>query len=538
MNIMVTVIDKKYRYEAANDGWFRAMGKEPSQVIGETVARVWGRGQFLTVMKAKLDSCFAGVEIRDELWIDFPGLGRRYCEVLYWPHPLGGEGFSRVTVIYNDVTEQKTMEEHLTESKEAEGQLKAYQGHLERLVAERTEALKKSEEKYRNIFEGAVEGIFQSTPQGRFLSANPALAAIFGFDSPEELIASIHDIAVQLHVSPEKRAEWTSIVEREGVVRDFEHECRSKDGTVKLLSLNARAVRDKSGRILCYEGTVTDIAERKRAEEALRQAEEKYHNIFLNATEGIFQIRPDGGFLSVNPAFARIHAYDSAEDLTEHLSNVKELHASVERRAEYMGVLYGQGYVHNFEFRTNRKDGSLAWVSVNAKVVRDERGTILYHEGTVQDIEERKRAEEALEIKSRSLEEANTALKVLLKHREEDRRELEERFLLNVKQLVLPYVEKLKKGRLDTVQQTSVDFLEANLKEIVSPFLNNIRGFNFTPRQTEIIALIRDGKTTKEIAEFLHVGKGAVDIQRFLIRKRLGLNRDKANLRSYLLSLS
>jgi PAS domain S-box-containing protein len=419
MNIVVTVINRNYLYEAANESWFRAMGKERSQMLGRTVARVWGRKEFQTVMRPKLDSCFAGVEVRDERWVHFPVLGRRYCEVLYWPYPLGGPGLSRVAVIYNDMTERKTMEEHLTERKEAEGRLKACQGHRERL-----------------------------------------------------------------------------------------------------------------------EGTVTDMAERKRAEEALRQAEEKYHNIFLNATEGIFQISPEGRFLSVNPAFARIHGYDSPEELTGHVANVTELHASLERRSEYLGLLYGQGYVHNFEFTVNRKDGSLTWVSVNAKVVRDERGTVLYHEGTVQDVTERKRAEEALEIKSRSLEEANTALKVLLKHREEDRRELEERFLLNVKQLVLPYVEKLKKGRLDTVQQTSVDFLEANLKEIVSPFLNNIRGFNFTPRQTEIIALIRDGKTTKEIAEFLHVGKGAVDIQRFLIRKRLGLNKDKANLRSYLLSLS
>ena len=322
MNIIVTVINKGYRYEAANESWFRAIGKEPSQVLGETVARVRGQKEFRTVMKPKLDSCFAGVEVRDERWIDFPGLGRRYCEVLYWPYPLGGTGFSHVMVVYNDVTERKTMEERLTERKEAEGQLKAYQGHLERLVEERTEALRKSEEKYRNIFEGAVEGIFQSTPQGRFLSANPALASIFGFDSPEDLIRSIDDIAAQLYISREKRAEWTAIVEREGVVREFDHECRSKDGTIKLLSLNARAVRDKRGRILCYEGTVTDIAERKRAEEALRQAEEKYHNIFLNATEGIFQISPEGRFLSVNPAFARIHGYDSPEELTEHVSNV------------------------------------------------------------------------------------------------------------------------------------------------------------------------------------------------------------------------
>jgi DNA-binding CsgD family transcriptional regulator len=154
------------------------------------------------------------------------------------------------------------------------------------------------------------------------------------------------------------------------------------------------------------------------------------------------------------------------------------------------------------------------------------------------DIEKRKKVEEALEAKSHSLAEANTGFKVLLKHREEDRKELEERFVSNVKQLVLPYVEKLKKGRLEPPQATRVGFIEANLKEILSPFLNNLRRFNFTPRQLEIAVLIREGRTTKEITELLHVSKEAIDLQRFLMRKKLGLNNKKANLRSYLLSVT
>jgi GAF domain-containing protein/DNA-binding CsgD family transcriptional regulator len=145
--------------------------------------------------------------------------------------------------------------------------------------------------------------------------------------------------------------------------------------------------------------------------------------------------------------------------------------------------------------------------------------------------QERNRAAEALE-------EANTGFKVLLKHREEDRKDLEERFVSNVKQLVLPYVEKLKKSRLEPLQATTVGFIEANLTEIFSPFLNNLRGFNFTPRQLEIVALIKEGRTTKEIAEFLHVSTEAIDMHRFLLRKKLGLNKEKTNLRSYLLSLA
>ena len=125
-----------------------------------------------------------------------------------------------------------------------------------------------------------------------------------------------------------------------------------------------------------------------------------------------------------------------------------------------------------------------------------------------------------------------------MKHREEDRKELEERLVSNVKQLVLPHVEKLKKSRLEPPFATTVGFIEANLKEILSPFLDNLRSFNLTPRQLEIVALIKEGRTTKDIAEMLHVTKEAIDKQRFLIRKKLNMNKEKSNLRSYLLSLA
>ena len=153
------------------------------------------------------------------------------------------------------------------------------------------------------------------------------------------------------------------------------------------------------------------------------------------------------------------------------------------------------------------------------------------------EIETRREAEKALEAERLSLQEANAALKVLLKHREEDRKELEARFVANVKQLVLPHVEKLIKSRLEPQSATMVGFIQTNLREILSPFLDNLRAFNLTPRQLEIVDLIKAGRTSKDIAEALHVTKEAIDKQRFLIRKKLDLNKGKTNLRSYLLSL-
>jgi DNA-binding CsgD family transcriptional regulator len=150
----------------------------------------------------------------------------------------------------------------------------------------------------------------------------------------------------------------------------------------------------------------------------------------------------------------------------------------------------------------------------------------------------RKDTEQALTVEHRNLEEANTPLKVLLKQREEDKKELEDKLIANTRNLILPFIHKLKESRLDSFQKMTIDLLESNLDEIVSPFLNNLRAFSFTPRQVEVIALIRAGKTTKEIAHFLSVGKDAVDMQRLLIRKKLGISNKKTNLRSYLQSLT
>jgi two-component system, NarL family, sensor histidine kinase UhpB len=131
-----------------------------------------------------------------------------------------------------------------------------------------------AEEKYRVIFENAVEGIFQTTVEGRFVTANPALARMFGYDSPEELLDNVSDIAEQLYVDPERRAEFGRLVRQEGFVRGFEAQAYRRDCSVMWVSLSARAFRDAEGEIVGYEGTVEDITERKRVERALGEIRE------------------------------------------------------------------------------------------------------------------------------------------------------------------------------------------------------------------------------------------------------------------------
>src|ERR687890_2440179 len=133
---------------------------------------------------------------------------------------------------------------------------------------------RQAEEKYRSIFENAVEGIFQTTVDGRFLTANPAMARMLGYESPEELLGDISNISDQLYVEPERREEFYQRALRDGFVSGFEIQMHRKDGDTVWVSANARAIYDAGGGISGYEGTVENITERKRAEEALRQIRE------------------------------------------------------------------------------------------------------------------------------------------------------------------------------------------------------------------------------------------------------------------------
>jgi PAS domain S-box-containing protein len=140
---------------------------------------------------------------------------------------------------------------------------------------ETIEALRRAEQKYRSIFENATEGIFQTTREGKYLSANPALARMYGYDSSEEMLADLVDISRQLYVDPDRRHKFTLAMRTEGRIEDFESQIYRRDGSVIWISENAHAVHDElTGELLYYEGMVQDITRRKAAEEARKQAEE------------------------------------------------------------------------------------------------------------------------------------------------------------------------------------------------------------------------------------------------------------------------
>jgi PAS domain S-box-containing protein len=295
---------------------------------------------------------------------------------------------------------------------------------------------------------------------------------------------------------------------------------------------------------ICRIGEFYALAiQRRRSEEAVRASEAYLERILMTAPIGI-GLAHNRVIDWVSDRMSSMLGY-SRDELVGKSARVayesdkefervgKVIFAEIEKR--------GNGTV---ETRLKRKDGSVFDVLLSSCAYDPtnlSKGVIF----TASDITERKQAEEALrkrrsELMQRSqqLEEVNTALKVLLKRREDDKKEIEESLTTNIKELVLPQLERLKKSQLTYDQINFLDILESNIKEIISPFATKLSSkfLNLTPSELQIASLIKYGRTTKEISELLHLSPNTISFHRHNLRRKLGLIHKRANLLSYLRS--
>ena len=290
---------------------------------------------------------------------------------------------------------------------------------------------------------------------------------------------------------------------------------------------------------LVFDGILLNITERNLAEEKSRQSEEKFRNIFMTTPNCITISRlSDGIIKDVNRGFEDIVGwkredvigFKSTEPPLNLWVDLSERNFMVEESKSGRDVLNRQ-----FEFR--RRDGSIRTGIYSARPINiDGEAAVIF---ILQDITEQKRAENELKLFAENLEDANIALRVLMNRRDKDQKEFEEKLQININDLVIPYLKKLKMGNLDDRNKNYVNVLEKNLSDVLSPFMRDIQSLHkkLTPQEIQIVDLIRQGKNTKEIADMLNASVNTIATHRDNIRKKMNLKNSKINLRSHILSL-
>ncbi len=387
--------------------------------------------------------------------------------------------------------------------------------------------------------------------RGVHVNVNPAFCQMTGF-TQEELIGTGPPHLYWPGEEYEKiETEFQKTLR--GEFEDLELTFKRKNGERFPVIVSPSVVLGDNGSAISYFATVKDISERRKAEEALRKQEhdvgERIKELsclygisnlidkHVDSLDKIFQ-----GTVDLIPAAwqhpqitcARI-VLDGQEFKTKDFIETPWIQsADITVHGEKTGVMevcYREEKPEDYEGPFVKEERDL----LDAIAERlGHTGERIQVEGAL------KEAHKELEAHTEHLEEVNAALRILLKQREDDKRELEENVLSNVRQLVSPYLEKLKNSQLDRSQTVTVSTLESNLNEIVSPFVSRLSSkfLNLTPTEIRVAELVKQGRTNKEIAELLSLSANTIKFHRFNVRSKLGLQNKKVNLRSYLMSLS
>jgi len=437
-----------------------------------------------------------------------------------------------------------------------EGQTSGYIG-IQRDITKRKqaeEALQQSEARYRNIASSIPVVIYQFLlkKDGSYSSPYISESASSILDiSAKEVIANPHSLFDRI-LKEDLDSVNKSIIESSRTMKTWFQEfgIKTKAGDVKWIRGVSIPHLLIEGEIL-WNGVLLDITDSKQAEDALRRSEEKFRNFLDNLGDVAYETDPKGNVTYASKMGENITGVPLKDIIGKPFLPLLAKESHEKAIDIYQRTLNGEKPEYELTF-TNGKI-----CQFKNEPLRDKDDKIIGVFGIARDITKRKQMEnalrkareeleirvkertESLEIKTKNLEEVNTALKVLLEKRDEDKTDIEEKVMANVKQLVVPYLEKLKTSGLNERQMAYADVLESNLDNIISPFSNRLSSklLDLSPTEIRIANLVKHGRNTKEIAEMMGVSIRTIDTHRRNIRKKLGLNRKKSNLRTHLLSI-
>lgn len=544
---LIIIIDREGRITYVNPATERLLGYSSEKLIGlngfdfvspEDVERALTDYCEATQTKDVIIPNAFAIKHKDGSVRILEGVGNNLLD-----HP-DVEGF---VMNVRDVTERRRMTEELA----------AYREDLEGMVAERTaelsqsnsrlrqelakrqqveDALRESEEKYRDFMENAPMGVCIVDTAGKIQFINQAIEKRTGWRREELLDKDGFTIGFFNDETRRLLVERLAARFRGEPPQLQEIAISCKDGNTLWVVLKATLLQ-KGGVIVGAQIAFIDISDRRRVEEALRESEGKFRDMAEKAVVGIYLIQDDI-FKYVNAKFAEILRYplDALIDkigpkdviAPEDWSLVEE---NIRKR------ISGEEESCNYSFKIRTSDRHIRHAEVySSRTMFQGRPAVI---GTLLDITGRKMREKELALKNRRLEDLNTTLKVLLEQRTEDKKEMEETLLANMRGLVMPPLEMLKACMTDPRSSGCLDLLEANLQDILSPFLANMkeRCLNLTSKEIQIVQMIKQGKTTKEIAQMLSLSPKTIDYHRANIRKKMDIKNKDFTLSSCLSSL-
>ncbi len=358
---------------------------------------------------------------------------------------------------------------------------------------------REAETKYQEIFDGAIEGIYRSTPEGRYLAANPAMARILGYDSPGDLIASVNDLAKDVWFDPEERALYKRALEDRGEVRGFVCRFKRKDGEIVWFSLNGKRVADASGQTLYYDGFVEEITRQKRSEMELQGREELLRQAELLAQMGHSSWNVDTNTSTWSEGMYRITGWDPTGLAPRHEDRAKLYSPeSWARMKVAVENALATGEPYDLEVRIVRPDGALRWARALGQAVRNDVGRVHRLIGTLQDITEQKLSEMNL-------------------------RDSEERFRATFEQAAVGILHVSFEGRILRCNRRFAEFLGYSPEEIAGKSFQHFTPPEFISGSNEILHELGAGNIDERGFEKPYIRK---DGCRIWVRLKTSVQRD------------